>query len=92
MKITFDKAKRERTLEERGLDFLDAKHVFDGATFEFEDTRKEYGEKRIIAVGYLSSRMVIVGYVPRGKTRHIFSMRKANEREIKKYQKQFEED
>lgn len=92
MKITFDKAKREKTLEERGLDFLDAKNVFDGATFEFEDTRKDYGEKRIIAVGHLSNRMVIVGYVPRGKTRHIFSMRKANEREIKKYQKQFEED
>lgn len=94
MKITFDKAKREKTLEERGLDFFDAEHIFSGATFEFEDTRKDYGEKRIIAVGHLAGRMVIVGYVSRGrgKTRHIFSMRKANEREIKKYQKQFEED
>ena len=92
MKITFDKVKREKTLEERGLDFLDAEHVFNGATFEFEDIRKDYGEKRIIAVGYLAERMVIVGYVQRDKSRHIFSMRQANEREIKKYQKQFEED
>jgi uncharacterized DUF497 family protein len=92
MKITFDKEKRQTTLNERGLDFLDAKHIFDGATFEFEDNRKDYGEKRIIAVGHLEGRMVIVGYVQRGKIRHVFSMRKANEREIKKYQEQFEEN
>jgi len=92
MKITFDKTKREKTLEERGLDFLDAAKVFNGATFEFEDIQKDYGETRIIAVGHLENRMVIVGYVQRNKIRHIFSMRKANEREIKKYQKQFEED
>jgi len=42
-------------------------------------------------VGHLAKRMVIIGYVQRDNTRHIFSMRKANEREIKKYQKQFEE-
>jgi uncharacterized DUF497 family protein len=90
MKITYDSDKRLRALEERGLDFLDAALVFEGEVFEFPDLRKEYGEIRIIAVGYLVNRMVIVGYVQRGKCRHIFSMRKANEREIKKYQKQFE--
>ena len=48
MQISYDPAKRERTLRERGLDFEDAPFV---------------------------------GYTPRGNTRHIFSMRKANERE-----------
>ena len=48
---------------------------------EIEDTRKDYGETRIICYGHLEGRMVVVGYVPRGKGRHIFSMRKANERE-----------
>lgn len=46
----------------------------------------------MIAVGYLVGRMVIVGYVQREKARHIFSMRKANERETKKYQERFEEN
>ena len=50
-------------------------------TFEVEDTRKEYGEIRIICFGYLEGRMVVVGYTRRGAGRHIFSMRKANERE-----------
>lgn len=89
MKITYDPNKHKRTLEERGLDFMDAAIVFDGQVYEFEDTRYDYGERRMIAIGYLVGRMVVVGYVQRAKTRHIFSMRKANEREIKKYQERF---
>ena len=81
MRITFDPAKRAKTLAERGLDFADAAIVFAGVTVEVEDTRKDYGETRIICYGLLQGRMVVVGYVPRGASRHIFSMRKANGRE-----------
>src|SRR6185312_16630728 len=73
--------KRARTLADRGLDFEDAAIVFEGITVEVEDTRKNYGERRIICYGMLSGRLVVVGYSPRGTTRHIFSMRKANDRE-----------
>jgi len=61
MQITFDPAKRERTLAERGLDFVDAALVFAGVTLELEDLRKDYGEVRIICYGYLAQRMVVVG-------------------------------
>jgi uncharacterized DUF497 family protein len=81
MRITFDPAKRARTLADRGLDFEDAAIVFEGTTVEVEDTRKNYGEPRIICYGLLSGRLVVVGYTPRGATRHVFSMRKANDRE-----------
>jgi uncharacterized protein len=81
MRITFDAAKRAKTLAERGLDFADAQFVFAGVTLEVEDTRRNYGEPRIICYGYLAKRMVVVGYTPRGDERHVFSMRKANERE-----------
>ncbi len=81
MRITYDPAKRQKTLDERGLDFEDALTVFSGVTFEVEDTRRDYGETRIICFGYLARRLVVVGYTPRGNSRHIFSMRKANERE-----------
>jgi uncharacterized protein len=81
MRLTFDPAKRAKTLAERGLDFADAALVFAGVTVEVEDTRKDYGETRIICYGYLQGRLVVVGYVPRGASRHIFSMRKANARE-----------
>ncbi len=60
---------------------MDAEIVFKGVTFEMQDIRKDCGEKRIICYGWLAERMVVIGYVPRGADRHIFSMRKANERE-----------
>jgi uncharacterized protein len=81
MRLTFDPAKRAKTLADRGLDFADAALVFAGVTVEVEDTRKDYGETRIICYGHLQGRLVVVGYVPRGASRHIFSMRKANARE-----------
>jgi uncharacterized DUF497 family protein len=81
MRISYDPTKRQKTLDERGLDFEDAPTVFAGLTFEFEDTRQDYGETRMICFGYLDRRMVVIGYTPREATRHIFSMRKANERE-----------
>ena len=81
MRITFDAAKRAATLAERGLDFADAAIVFAGVNLEMEDTRENYGEPRIICYGLLEGRMVVVGYTPRGADRHIFSMRKANDRE-----------
>jgi hypothetical protein len=81
MRISFDPEKRQRTLKERGLDFEDAALVFEGTTVEIEDRRRDYGERRIICFGMLAGRLVAVGYTPRGAARHVFSMRKANDRE-----------
>ena len=81
MRVTYDPAKRAKTLADRGLDFEDATLVFGGVTVEVEDTRQSYGERRIICYGTLEGRVVVVGYTPRGAVRHIFSMRKANHRE-----------
>ena len=68
-------------MAERGLHFADAALVFAGVTIEVEDTRRNYGETRIICYGLLEGRIVVLGYTPRGADRHVFSMRKANERE-----------
>ena len=81
MRISYDPAKRQKILRERGLDFKDAPEVFAGLTFEVEDTRRDYGETRMICFGHLANRLVVIGYTQRGAVRHIFSMRKANERE-----------
>lgn len=85
MAITFDPPKRDRALAERGLDFAAAEKVFAGRTFTFDDEREDYGETRRITLGFLNGRMVVVGWTPRGADRHVFSMRKANDREQRKY-------
>jgi uncharacterized protein len=87
MAITFDPAKRDKTLDERGLDFADAALVLDGPIWDFPDERSEYGEVRITAIGFLGERMVVVVWTQRDKNRHIISMRKANDREQRKYGK-----
>ena len=84
MRITFDPTKRDKALSKRGLDFDDAELIFAGVTLEVEDTRKDYDETRVMCYGLLEGRMIVVGYTPRGADRHVFSMRKANEREQKR--------
>lgn len=91
MTITYDPAKREWTLRERGLDFERSEEVFAGLTIDIADLRRDYGEPRINSVGHLDGRMVIVCWTPRGPARHIISMRKANDREKARYGKRFEE-
>jgi hypothetical protein len=85
MVITYDPAKRAWTLRERGLDFEEAQEVFAGPTFDQEDDRRDYGEVRVITIGLLRGRMVVLVWTRRGNARHIISMRKANEREKKRY-------
>ena len=44
-----DEKKRLRILAERGIDFVDMLSVFDDPVrVEFEDTRKDYGERRFV--------------------------------------------
>ena len=81
MNLTWDELKRQTALADRGVDFADAQQVFARCVYEFEDIRHDYGECRMICVGFLSVRLMVVGYVQRGESRHIFSMRKANDRE-----------
>jgi uncharacterized protein len=81
VRVTFDPDKRDLTLQERSLDFADAAEVFAGVTLDSPDTRKDYGETRIISVGLLRGLVVTVVWTPRGDARRVISMRKANERE-----------
>ena len=85
MKISFDPVKREWTLRERRLDFAEAPKVFADTTVDQEDDRFDYGEMRMITVGWLSDRMVVLVWTDRGDRRHVISMRKANKREQAKY-------
>jgi len=78
MDISFDPAKRDRTLSERGLDFADAGVVFAGVTATIQDLRQDYGEDRYITIGRLRGRRVVVVWTPRGNARRIISMRYAH--------------
>ena len=81
MEITFDPAKRDENFRTRGLAFEDAVTIFEGRTLDMVDSRTDYQEERIITVGMLNDRMMVLVWTQRGHARRIISMRKANERE-----------
>ncbi|HET7125385.1 MAG TPA: BrnT family toxin [Bradyrhizobium sp.] len=74
------------------MDFEDAAEVFRGDTLDFPDNRRDYGELRMLTIGHLRGRMVIVIWTPRGNARHVISMRKANAREKARFGKRFEKN
>ena len=88
MEISYDAEKRAWTLENRGLDFEDARLVFAGTTITIEDDRRDYGETRWQTFGTIEGRLVTLIWTPRDAARHIISMRKCNDRERQKYEGQ----
>ena len=86
MRITYDPAKRDKTLAERGLDFDHAAMIFAGVTLTLLDDRQDYGEPRFQTYGRLGRRLVMVVWTPRGADRHVISMRKCNAREKARYE------
>ena len=92
MRYEWDAAKNLSNLAKHGLAFEDAEHVFAGPCVTFEDDRFDYGEQRLITLGLLAGRLVVIAHAPRGETTRIISMRKANRREQEIYQKQLGAD
>ena len=81
MRFTWDEAKRESNLQDHGLDFVDAKEVFAGPTFTFEDARSAYGEQRFVTLGVLRGVVVSVAHAETPRTIRIISFRKATKNE-----------
>lgn len=88
MAISFDPAKSERNIAARGISFERA------AAFEWdtaliaEDTRRDYGERRFQALGVIDGRLHVLVFTPRAGKTHVISLRKANQREVKRYEAQ----
>jgi len=81
VEISFDPAKRAKTLAERGLDFADAGQMFAGLTMTRPDDRFDYPEPRFQTFGLLNERLVVVVWAEVDGHRRVISMRKCNERE-----------
>jgi uncharacterized DUF497 family protein len=81
----WDEEKGARNLLVHGLDFAAATALFDNPVLEREDTRRDYGEQRIVALGMIENECFVVVYTPRGSRRRIISVRRANRKERNEY-------
>ena len=86
MNFAWDEAKNRKNIAKHGLSFEDAEQVFSGPCVTFEDDRFDYGEERLITLGLLAGRPVIIAHSPRDEGTRIISIRKANRHEQKIYQ------
>ena len=87
MQYEWDESKNRTNFAKHALRFEDAERVFSGPCVTFEDDRFDYGEARLITLGLLAGRLVVIAHAPRGEASRIISMRKANRREQEIYQK-----
>lgn len=51
-----------------------------------EDSRRDYGERRFQALGWVGQRLFMLVFTPRDGGIHVISLRKANQRERKRYE------
>ncbi|HWB51871.1 MAG TPA: BrnT family toxin [Stellaceae bacterium] len=86
MKITYDPAKNDRNIRERGLSFdRAAEFDFDNALRSI-DTRRDYGETRHVAMGPFEQRIHVLCFVETATGIRVISFRRANRREIRRYE------
>jgi uncharacterized DUF497 family protein len=85
MKLSFDPAKNARNVVERGISFERVAELDWETAVAEEDTRKDYGERRVRVSARLGGRLHVAVVTMRGETMHVISFRKANDREARKY-------
>lgn len=87
--MTFDPAKDATNLAKHGFSFLDAKGFEWDATVVWPDTCRDYDEARMAGRVPVNDRLFCVVFVDRPPEqpaeRRIISLRKANNREVKRY-------
>ncbi|WP_286294225.1 BrnT family toxin [Methylomarinovum tepidoasis] len=87
MKFEWDEAKSQSCFARRGFDFAyAAKAFFDPNRLIQTDNRFDYGEARYQLIGKIDGRLFVVVYTPRGEAIRIISARKANQREVRRYE------
>lgn len=89
MDFEWDNDKQKSNLQKHGVDFLDAVRIFSNPVLEWVDNRKDYGEKRIMTMGYDDENYFIVVSTWRDKNRRVISVWKAGTDEKEKYHQYF---
>ena len=86
MKIEYNLEKERWNTRERNLSFEQASDLDWSTAQVIEDTRRNYAEQRFVATAYLQDRLHIICFTPVDGGIRVISFRKANPREVKRYE------
>ena len=84
-RIHYDPRKSAWNVRERGLSFEEASDFGFESALLFEDTRRDYGEVRYVAIGFLGDRLHVLCFTELTDGIRVISFRKANQREVRRY-------
>lgn len=88
MKVTCDAAKDTENKCKHGISLSEAAFMDWDTALLWQDTRHDYGETRMVALGPIGERLYCVVFVDRETDRRIISLRKANQREFDYYEQE----
>ncbi len=87
MNFEWDERKNESNISKHRFDFADAYRIFNLPMSVSLDDRQDYGEDRLVGIGLLDGRVVVVVYTESDEeTIRIISLRKALSHERKRYE------
>jgi len=92
MSIQFDPAKDASNIAKHGVSLALAAVLEWDTALIWSDTRRDYGEPRMSSLVLLGTRLYSVVFVDRADQRRIISVRKANNREKKRYVQEISND
>lgn len=78
-------AKNHANIAKHGVDMAEAANFEFNTAFTTPDARRQYGERRIIALGIIRERVHVLIFTMRGAALRVISLRKANRRETTTY-------
>ncbi|WP_394691443.1 BrnT family toxin [Hoeflea sp.] len=87
MEFEWDETKRAEVYRKHGVDLLEAALIFENDVLEKEDTRKDYGEKRMIALGMADGEVYIVVYTKRDEVYRLITAWKGGQLDREEYEK-----
>jgi len=88
MNFSYDPNKNKRNIELRDLSFDQVADLDWDNAWIYEDKRKEYNEIRFIAYSMLDKWLHVVCFTEATDSIRVISFRKANNREVKRYEQE----
>lgn len=86
MRISFDPEKDVANVAKHGVSLALAADLDWSEAAVWEDRRRDYGEVRYVALAPLERHLYYVAFTERGTQMRIISLRKANRREVDRYE------
>ena len=86
MDFEWDEEKRQANIAKHGIDFVNATGIFEDETVTVEDTRTDYGEKRLISKGMFRGRVYVVIHTERNGVIRLISAWRGGRKDYEQYQ------